>query len=157
CGVGPLPPEEAKRMKYKCPVCGKMLTKGVDDRVEELADMPNGHRPEGAQDFTHLLPLQELIALSMGIASEMNLNSKKIWSMYEKLVNFFGSEFKVLLEADIDDIAKRSDPEIAKLILRMRKGQIEILPGYDGVYGVLVLEDEKFESRRNYTRLEDYL
>jgi len=158
CGVGPLPPEEARRLGYRCPVCGRTLTKGVDDRVEELADMPRGYRPEDAQNFIHLLPLQELIALSMGIESEANLNSRRIWSVYEKLINSFGSEFKVLLNADAEEIARQSDPEIARLILRMREGQIRIIPGYDGVYGRLVLGDENLESGgRSYRRLEDYL
>ena len=158
CGVGPLPPEEARRLGYKCPVCGKTLTKGVEDRVEELADKPRGYKPEKPQGYLHLLPLQELIALGMGIeaGSETRLNSKKIWSEYEKLVNRFGSEFKVLLEAEIDDIARESNPEIARLILRMRTGRLKIIPGYDGVYGKLVLGEAEPE-KKSYTRLEDYL
>ena len=158
CSVGPLPPEEARKLGYKCPVCGKTLTKGVDDRVEELADRPRGYKPEKAQGYIHLLPLQELIALSMGLESKVNLNSKRIWSVYEKLVNKFGSEFKVLLEAEIDDIARESNPKIARIILRMRTGRLKIIPGYDGVYGKLVLgESEPQPEKKSYTRLEDYL
>ena len=160
CGVGPIPPEEARRLGYKCPVCGRALTKGVDDRVEELADRPRGYKPERAQGYVHLLPLQELIALSMGLGPEANLNSKRVWSVYEKLVGRFGSELKVLLEAGAEEIAREAGAELARLILKMRSGGIEIVPGYDGVYGRLILggEPPKLEpGRKGYTRLEDYL
>jgi len=90
--------------------------------------------------------------------SETKLNSKRIWSEYEKLINVFGSEFRVLLEAEIDDIAKQSSPELARIILRMRTGKLKIIPGYDGVYGKLVLsEEEPPPEKKSYTRLEDYL
>ena len=158
CGVGPLPPEEARKLGYRCPVCGRPLTKGVDDRVEELADRPRGYKPEKAQNFIHLLPLQELVALSMGLEAEANLNSKKIWTVYERLVNRFGSEFKVLLDADVAEIAEEAGPELARVIERMRSGAIKVVPGYDGVYGKLVLsEDEAQPEKKSYTRLEDYL
>ncbi len=158
CGVGPLPPDEAKRLGYKCPVCGRSLTKGVDDRVEELADMPRGHRPENAHGFMHLLPLQELLALSMGLETGTGLNSKRILSEHEKLVRRFGSEFKVLLEADINEVARESGPEVAEVISRMREGRIKIIPGYDGVYGRLILGGEEGSPQGGrYSRLEDYL
>lgn len=160
CGIGPIPPEEAKKIGYRCPVCGRTLTKGVDDRVEELADLPRSYKPENARGFIHLLPLQELIALSLGlnIESETRLNSKKIWGEYEKLIKAFGCEFKVLLDVDINALARESNPEIAKVISRMRSGDLRIIPGYDGVYGKLVLSEESSVSEnRGYTRLEDYI
>lgn len=160
CGVGPISPEEARRLGYKCPVCGKTLTKGVDDRVEELADRPRGYKPEKAQEYVHLLPLQELIALSMGLGFEADLNSKRVWGVYENLIGRFGSEFKVLLEADVEEIVREAGSNVARLILKMRSGTIGIVPGYDGVYGKLILEGETSNleaGKRGYTRLEDYL
>jgi len=160
CGVGPIPPEEARRMGYKCPVCGKTLTKGVDDRVEELADKPRGYMPENAQGFIYLLPLQELIALAMGVEpeSEAALNSKKVWSIYEQLVSAFGSELKVLLEADLEEIARASSREIASMIAKLRGGEIKLIPGYDGVYGKIVLEEQAGRKiGMDFKRLEDFL
>ncbi|MEM2189637.1 MAG: endonuclease Q family protein [Nitrososphaerota archaeon] len=161
CGVGPIPPEEARRMDYKCPVCGKTLTKGVDDRVEELADKPRGYTPENAQGFIYLLPLQELIALAMGVEpeSEAALNSKRVWSIYEQLVSAFGSEFAVLLEAGLEEISKASSTEIAKIIAKLREGKIKLIPGYDGVYGKIVLDEHEVKKvGGGFTkRLEDFL
>jgi len=160
CGVGPIPPDEARRLGYRCPVCGKTLTKGVDDRVEELADKPRGYRPENAQGFIYLLPLQELIALGLGIGveAETRLNSKKIWRIYETLVNNFGNEFRVMLEANLEEVAKVSSPEIADAIARMRENRIRLIPGYDGVYGKLILGEEAEDTGvKGFSRLEDYL
>lgn len=160
CKVGPIPPEEARRMGYRCPVCGKTLTKGVEDRVEELADKPRGYKPEDAQDFIHLLPLQELIALGLGleVEAETKLNSKRIWRIYEALINAFGNEFKVMLEADLKEVAKASSPRIAEMIARIRENRIKLIPGYDGVYGKFILYEETDKtSQRKFSRLEDYL
>jgi len=44
CGVS-LPPAEAIKLGNRCPVCGRPLTKGVEQRVEELADRPYGFKP----------------------------------------------------------------------------------------------------------------
>ena len=35
------------------------------------------------------------------------------------------------------------DEKIAEMIIRNRNGDLEVVPGYDGVYGYLKLDDEK--------------
>lgn len=162
CGVGPVPPERAREMNYKCPACGRRLTKGVEDRVEELADRPRGYRPTEAIDFMYVLPLQELIALSKNIdySSETLLQSRKIWSEYITLINTFGSEYRLLLEAPAEDIARASSPSLAELIEDLRRGELEIIPGYDGVYGKILPKSTKTREKRRDSRsrkLEDYL
>jgi len=62
CGVA-LSPQEAIKLSNICPVCRRKLTKGVEQRVEELADRPLGFKPQGAIDFMHLLPLSFLKSL----------------------------------------------------------------------------------------------
>lgn len=42
-----LPPEKSKKLNNICPACGKPLTIGVLNRVEELADRPEGIKPKG--------------------------------------------------------------------------------------------------------------
>ncbi|MCS7095142.1 MAG: endonuclease Q family protein [Thaumarchaeota archaeon] len=136
CGVGPLSPNDAKRLRYFCPKCGRRLTKGVEDRVEELADRPEGHRPARAIDFVYLLPLQELIALSRGYdPNSVNLMSRTIWTEYVRLISALGNEIKVLLEVPMETIAKLSDPMLARLIEFMRRNELTVIPGFDGVYG----------------------
>src|SRR5215211_9205726 len=66
CGVR-LEPAEARRARMRCPVCGKRLTMGVLQRVEDLADRPAGARPEGAASCRSLLPLPELVAEVAGV------------------------------------------------------------------------------------------
>ncbi|MCL7383348.1 MAG: endonuclease Q family protein [Thaumarchaeota archaeon] len=158
CSFGPIEPEEAKRLNYRCPVCGRKLTKGVDDRVEELADRSRGYIPENKINYIHLIPLQELIALSMGIQveNESKLNSSKIWSEYEKLINTFGNEFKILLEVKEEEIERVGGRKLAGLISFMRQGKLKIIPGYDGVYGKLVVEHEQQGKPINIRKLEDY-
>ncbi len=139
CGVGPLSPMESKRLGYRCPVCHRKLTKGVDERVEELADRMPGYKPANAIGFRTVIPLQELIAISagMGPEAESKLMSKRIWSIYEMVIHRLGSEFTILLDTPPEQIASIAGPGLAELIRMMREGKLEITPGYDGVYGKL--------------------
>ncbi|HJX24150.1 MAG TPA: hypothetical protein VJ574_07105, partial [Candidatus Bathyarchaeia archaeon] len=40
------------------------------------------------------------------------------------------------------------DPLIVKAIMRVRNGQVKIEPGYDGVYGKIVLEEDEVPEKR---------
>jgi uncharacterized protein (TIGR00375 family) len=162
CGVGPIPPARAREMGYRCPICGRRLTKGVEDRVEELADRPPGARPPGAIDFKYVIPLQELITVSMGLdySSETALNSKKVWQQYMGLINSLGNEFQILLDAPLEKIAEVSGPRLATLIADMRRGAIKIRPGYDGVYGRIVFGSAGGDTstlKQKGGSLEDFL
>ncbi len=57
-----LSPQEAQKLGNICPVCRRKLTKGVEQRVEELADRPPNFRPNHVPGFMRLLPLSEIIA-----------------------------------------------------------------------------------------------
>jgi PHP family Zn ribbon phosphoesterase len=57
--------------------------------------------------------------------------------VYEGLVQALGSEFEVLLEAPIPDVAAHSSERVGLGVERMRKGEVQAVAGYDGVFGVI--------------------
>ncbi|MEM3730742.1 MAG: endonuclease Q family protein [Candidatus Bathyarchaeia archaeon] len=139
CNVS-LSPQEAIKLGNVCPVCRRKLTKGVEQRVEELADRPAGFKPEDAVDFMHLLPLSEIIATVLGVDSPA---SQQVWNIYNLLIEKFGDEYTVLIDASEDDLSKVVDARIAEAIVKVRRGEVRVIPGYDGVYGKLVIFGEQ--------------
>ena len=134
CGVCLTPAETAQRGGL-CPVCGKKLTIGVEHRVEKLADRPAGYRPVGAKPFESLAPLPEVIAASTGVSAA----SKKTLEQYERMLHALGPEFHILRKAPVEDIERVAGPCVAEGIRRLRLGQVERRPGFDGEYGVISL------------------
>ncbi|MCI9273301.1 MAG: UvrD-helicase domain-containing protein [Clostridiales bacterium] len=132
-----LTPAETERLGGKCPVCGKKITIGVQHRVEQLADRGEGYVPENASSFESLVPLPEVIAASTGRSPA----SVKVNAQYETMLKELGSEFYILRQASLDDIRKSAGPCVEEGIRRLRAGQVERQPGYDGEYGVIHLLD----------------
>jgi uncharacterized protein (TIGR00375 family) len=136
-------PKEATKFGNWCPVCRKRLTKGVEQRVEELADRPVGFKTEGAIGYVHLLPLSEIISAVLG-ASYPGI--RKVWDIYNSLTAKFGSEYAVLIDASRGEMSEIVDPRIAEAITRVREGKADVFPGYDGVYGQLLIFPEQNEA-----------
>lgn len=124
-------PKESLKLKNICPKCGKPFTIGVLQRIEELADRPEGFVPENAIPFKKIIPLSELISkiLNAGIAT------KKVWEVYSRLVREFGSEMNVLLDADGQKLKNSVGEKLADYIIKNRNSQIKIKEGCDGMYG----------------------
>lgn len=142
CGVS-LSPAEAIRLGNICPVCRKKLTKGVEQRVEELADRPAGFKPQGAIGYLRLLPLSEIIAAVLEVNSPY---TQAVWSVYNRLVERFGDEYSVLINAPKKALKEVVDANIAESIVRVREGLVTVVPGYDGVYGRLNISEEAMEK-----------
>jgi uncharacterized protein (TIGR00375 family) len=132
-------PKESEKNRKICPKCGRQLTIGVLHRVEELADRPEGSRPDNTIPFKSLIPLSEIISHVLGINQ---LYSKKVWEQHNRLMDAFGSEFKVLLDATRETLSKTVDEKLASAIVNVREGRIRINPGYDGVYGYPVFSSK---------------
>ena len=130
CGIS-LSPKETKKYNGICPVCGKPLTIGVLNRVEQLADRPEGFVPENAIPFKSLIPLEEIIADALG----QNTGTVQVEKEYNNLIDKFENEFNVLMKVSRSDLESATLPEIAEGIIRAREGKVFIEPGYDGVYG----------------------
>jgi uncharacterized protein (TIGR00375 family) len=130
CGVS-FSPKETKKYKGVCPVCGRPLTIGVLNRIEQLADRPEGFVPENAIPFKSLIPLEEIIADALG----KNVKTAEVERQYKNLIENFGNEFNVLLKASRSNLEAGTLPEIVEGIIRAREGKVYIEPGYDGVYG----------------------
>lgn len=157
-------PAETQKKGTTCPVCGKPLTVGVMHRVEELALRPGvtpgsgkagrtekdlkleKFRKEGIQadficskafpnrpPFVMLVTLLEILAEAMGAP----VTSPKVQILYQRLTESFGGEFNVLLKVSIGEIVKVAGARVAEGIEKVRKGDIIIDPGYDGVFGVV--------------------
>jgi len=135
-----LPPRESRARGNRCPVCGRPLTVGVLHRVEALADRPEGFRPEGAIPYRSLVPLEEIIAQALGASP----GTKRVFEEYRGLVERFGGEFALLLDLPEEEIEREIPGRIGRAILKVRRGELEIRPGYDGVYGEIriPLEEE---------------
>ncbi len=130
CNIS-LSPAETKKYNGICPRCGRPLTVGVLNRVEQLADRPEGFKPQGAIPYKSLIPLAEIIAEVLGVG----VGTKEVEKQYRDLIEKFGSEFNVLLNVSVSDLRAATLPEIAEAISRVREGKVSVEPGYDGVYG----------------------
>jgi uncharacterized protein (TIGR00375 family) len=141
CGIS-LSPQESKKYNNICPNCGRPLTIGVLNRVGELADRPEGFKPEGAIPFKSLIPLEEIIADALRSTTA----SRRVSEEYKKLIKIFGNEFKILLDASYQELKSATLPEIAEEIEKVREGKVFITPGYDGVYGKIKISSEEKEN-----------
>jgi uncharacterized protein (TIGR00375 family) len=133
-----LSPKESKKYHDTCPVCGNPLTIGVEHRVEELADRKEGFIPKNAIPFKTMLPLSELMASVFNTQAF----SKKVWTESTKLIKEFGSELNVLLNADKNRLKLLTNDRLFDIIMKNREGKLKVQPGYDGVYGKLILDGE---------------
>ena len=124
-------PEEVKHARGICTVCSKPLTEGVLYRVSQLADRTEAEAQKYIRPGYKIVPLLDLISYSLGFAS----TSKRVQNKYHELLKTIGSEFFILLEAPIVEIARYGSAEIAEAIAKMRSGRLEVQPGYDGEYG----------------------
>ena len=133
-------PKEAIKHHNICPICGKELTIGVEHRVEELADREEGFIPESAIPFKKMIPLSEVIAT----AYSTQPFSKKVWAESMKIINEFGTELKVLLEVPEENLKIVANEKIVDLIMKNRNGKLKVQPGYDGVYGKIILDESEY-------------
>ncbi|VBB05797.1 Hypothetical protein LUCI_1008 [Lucifera butyrica] len=131
-------PADTKAAGGLCPVCGGKLTVGVLHRVEALADRQEGFIPPAAKHFESLVPFQEVIASSIGLA----VTSTKVKKKQEDLVRSLGPELFILREASLSDIELAAGPCIAEGIRRLRCGKVDIQPGFDGEYGKVKVIDK---------------
>jgi len=146
CGIS-ISPKETKKYNGICPVCGRPLTIGVLNRVEQLADRPEGFQPENAIPFKSVIPLEEIIADALG----RNPGTVEVEKEYNNLIEKFENEFNVLLKVPRFDLESVTLPEIAEGIIRAREGKVFIEPGYDGVYGKIRIfqkEEQKNVSKQ---------
>ena len=148
CGVCMKPGETIEHGGI-CPVCGKALTMGVLHRIEELADRPEGFVPEIARPpCVHLVPLEEIIAEAFGVRTITGRVKKE----YQRLIQIGESEMAILLWKSENELEHFVPDRILEGIRRVRKGEVSISPGHDGLYGKIRLfsEEEKglsFSSR----------
>lgn len=142
CNVS-LNPGEAKAKNNICPVCHRPLTIGVLHRVDDLADRPQGFIPENSIPFKNLIPLEEIIADTIGAG----VGTRGVSEKYFALIREYRNEFAILLNVDAEDLLRAATPLIAQAIINARLGKVEVIPGYDGVYGKIKVQSPKVKKK----------
>ena len=130
----------------RCPVCGKSMTLGVLHRVATLSEGDTASEwvaeegastgglvssPLGRPPFMRLVPPVEIISQATGVGTA----SKRVQNEYRRLVGELGSELRALSQAPYGELARAGGERLALGVLHARSGEVEVEPGYDGVYG----------------------
>jgi uncharacterized protein (TIGR00375 family) len=127
--------EEAMKRRWKCS-CGKRIKKGVKDRIGEIASFKEPRHPPHRPPYVYLIPLSEIIAKALGQHTPFTQSVTKRW---DELIAAFGSEITVLLDADLDQVARVTVPAITTAIQAFRDHKVRIVPGGGGKYGTIEL------------------
>lgn len=126
-------PAQTRAAQGLCPVCGRPVTVGVLHRVDELADRPEGAHPAAARPFLRLVPLPEILAAALGQGAA----TRKVQERYLALIRTGGPELQLLCDVPLEDLKRLAGPLVAEAVRRVRAGEADIRPGYDGEYGVV--------------------
>lgn len=134
--------EQAKETDWTCRECGKSIKKGVQDRVSELAD--GGQQPDWRPEYTHLVPLAEIIKEDVGHAS---VTTKTVQRIYDSFLDAFDSEIEILIDTPLEEL-RDINPGIAKAIKAFRNEMTVMIPGGGGEYGELIIPESEDEYER---------
>ncbi|MFO7816123.1 MAG: UvrD-helicase domain-containing protein [Thermodesulfobacteriota bacterium] len=137
CGIV-MDPRETMACNGICPVCGKKMTIGVLNRILSLADRKEPAKPAGHPGFSSLIPLCEILSEILGTGPK----SKKVRSMYFRMLGRFRSELNILRNVPLEDLGRFSG-YAAEGVGRMRRNDVFRLPGFDGQYGQIAVFSQK--------------
>lgn len=150
-------PSEIKEKGSVCPVCKREFTEGVAVRIEQLAggefvkeyeekisdsgikwyaDKSRNHPP-----YVKLVRLEQIIGAGLAMTS----TSAKVKTLASEMCREFDSELNALLKTPLADISKFAGEKVAEALGKVRRGEIEVEPGFDGEYGKVKIFKEKEE------------
>ena len=148
CGIC-LNPASTARIDGICPECGRKVTYGVLNRVQELASRPEGYVPENRHGFKSIVPLADILSEIF----EVGPKTKKVAGYYNRAIETLGPELAILLDKSFEEIEAANVPLLAEAVMKMRTGDVKIDPGYDGEYGKVKLfskqEKERLKGEKN--------
>ena len=146
CGVR-RSPDEVAELGEACPVCGRRLTLGVMQRMEELARRDVAVRrdddgfvrtPVGRPPFRSMVSLAQILSEALG----RGIQTKTVGSAYVKVIEAAGSELAALVSAPLADVERVAGERVAEGVGRVRRGEVAIEPGFDGLYGKVTVWPE---------------
>jgi uncharacterized protein (TIGR00375 family) len=149
CGVR-WSPKETKEHNGRCAICKKPVTIGVVNRIEQLADRPEGFQPLSPIPFKSFIPFDEIIADAKGV----NKGSVAVERDYHSYLAKFGTEFDILMRAPKDALLKGLPSKVAEGVLRVREGKVKLKAGFDGEYGKVSIFAEDEANRLNEEQLK---
>ena len=79
------------------------------------------------------MPLIELVAHTMGKGRA----AKSVGLAYHRICSELGGEVRVLTQVEYGDIERVGGEDLAIAVTKVRDGQVEIVPGFDGQYGIV--------------------
>ncbi len=133
-------PQVSRKNKNICPICKKVLTLGVLNQVEKLADRIEQKIDSSIHiPYKNIVPLPEIIADFYGV----NRASKKVEALYLDIIAKAGNEFIVSLDLSKNELEKIMPAVLADGIMKMRAKQLKVSPGFDGQYGRVSIFSEK--------------
>jgi len=105
-----------------CPYCGaRQIIKGVADRISELK---NTDESVSRPPYLYQVPLEYLPSLGP--------------KTFKKLLSRFQTEMNVIHHAQMEELIEVIPEKLAKSIIRMREGNLEISAGGGGTYGHII-------------------
>lgn len=108
-----------------CSHCGsEKVIFGVWDRIVEIKDRQFSISPDNRPAYYFQIPLEKIPGIG-----------KKT---LDKLISAFGSEMKVLHQADLAQLKDIVSNQVAENIVLAREGRLSLLPGGGGNYGKVI-------------------
>ncbi|NQW24175.1 MAG: hypothetical protein HQ475_12095 [SAR202 cluster bacterium] len=132
CGVSQSP-DETTQAGTRCPECGRPLTLGVLHRVRDLSGDGQTVDEAARRPYDRLVPLVELLSQTLGKGRA----TKSVATAYHHICSELGGEIQVLTEAPFDDLERVGGQALAVAVTKVRAGQVEMVPGFDGQYGTV--------------------